>query len=77
MNDAAYFCGHHGGWGDLATRGSSVGQREYESGEKKDICCGKTFLPVSNSLALMKSWDREREREREREEARRKEGRKG
>ena len=34
-----------------------------ERKEKKDICCGKTFLPASNSLALMKSWDRERGKE--------------
>ena len=41
------------------------GERNRERGggerkeRKRDICCGKTFLPASNSLALMKSWDRE------------------
>ena len=55
------------------SEGLSVGGEEGRGGRKetKDICCGKTFLPASNSLALMKSWERE-ERERE---ARRKKGR--
>ena len=54
------------------SEGLSVGGEEGRGGwkETKDICCGKTFLPASNSLALMKSWDRER-RERERREGRR------
>ena len=52
---AAYFCGHYDGY---------LGEGGGRKKKKEDICCGKTFLPSSNSLALMKSWDRERGGER-------------